>query len=148
MERYQWILDKLPYTAPFLFVDEIYSINENEVSGTYTFDANADFYRGHFKDNPVTPGVILTECCAQIGLVCLGIYLMGETVDAKGLKIGMSSSQMDFLLPVLPGTQVKVVAQLEYFRFQKLKSQVKMYTVEGKLICKGTLAGMISNVNG
>ncbi len=148
MERYQWIFDKLPYTAPFLFVDEICSINEKEVSGTYTFDSNADFYKGHFKDNPVTPGVILMECCAQIGLVCLGIYLLGETVDAKMLKIGMSSSQMDFLLPVLPGTQVKVAAQLEYFRFQKLKCKVKMYTTEGKLICKGTLAGMISNSNG
>lgn len=147
MERYQWILDKLPYTKPFLFVDEICTIDESQVTGTYTFDSNADFYRGHFKNNPITPGVILTECCAQIGLVCLGIYLLGETVDADKLKIGMSSSQMEFLLPVLPGTKVKVEAQLHYFRFQKLKCNVKMYTSDRKLICKGTLAGMIAKSN-
>lgn len=147
MERYQWILDKLPYTKPFLFVDEICTIDERQVTGTYTFHSNADFYRGHFKDNPVTPGVILTECCAQIGLVCLGIYLMGETVDADKLKIGMSSAQMEFLVPVLPGTKVKVEAQLDYFRFQKLKCNVKMYTTDRKLICKGTVAGMIANSN-
>ena len=33
--------------------------------------------RGHFKDYPVTPGVILTEVMAQI-VVCLGIYLLRE----------------------------------------------------------------------
>jgi 3-hydroxyacyl-[acyl-carrier-protein] dehydratase len=31
------------------------------------FDPNLDFYKGHFKDDPVTPGVILTEVMAQIG---------------------------------------------------------------------------------
>ena len=52
------ILDKLPYSKPFLFVDEILQINENGVEGSYTFDSNLDFYNGHFKNNPVTPGVI------------------------------------------------------------------------------------------
>ena len=68
------IISKLPYSKPFLFVDELLHIDENGVEGTYTFDENLDFYKGHFKDNPVTPGVILTEVMAQIGLVCLGIY--------------------------------------------------------------------------
>ena len=44
--------------------------------GFYTFKEDEYFYQGHFKDNPITPGVILTEVMAQIGVVCLGIYLL------------------------------------------------------------------------
>ena len=72
----QEIIAILPYSKPFLFVDEILSITENGVEGSYTFDSDLDFYKGHFKDNPITPGVILTEVMAQIGLVCLGIFLL------------------------------------------------------------------------
>ncbi|WP_419211648.1 3-hydroxyacyl-ACP dehydratase FabZ family protein [Maribacter sp. X9] len=142
-EFFQWILDKLPYAKPFLFVDELLKVDENGAEGSYRFDVGSDFYKGHFKDNPVTPGVLLTECCAQIGLVCLGIYLLGEREASKNLKIGMSSSQMEFLVPVFPGERVKVISQIVYFRFQKLKCEVKMYDEDDKLVCKGTLAGMI-----
>ena len=72
------IISNLPYSKPFLFVDEIICIDENGVEGEYTFDENLDFYKGHFNENPVTPGVILTEVMAQIGVVCLGIFLLNE----------------------------------------------------------------------
>jgi 3-hydroxyacyl-[acyl-carrier-protein] dehydratase len=146
-ETYQWILDKLPYSKPFLFVGEIIKMGENGAEGTYRFESDADFYKGHFKDNPVTPGVLLTECCAQIGLVCLGIYVTGNSKELNDLKIGMSSSQMEFLIPVFPGERVRVVSELDYFRFQKLKCEVKMYNEKNKLVCKGTIAGMIGTSN-
>ncbi len=41
--RKQEIIEKLPYTQPFLFVDDIISIDENRVEGTFTFDENLDF---------------------------------------------------------------------------------------------------------
>ena len=72
------IIQYLPYSKPFLFVDELLEVSENGVSGTYTFSESEFFYKGHFKENPITPGVILTETMAQIGLVCLGIYLLKE----------------------------------------------------------------------
>ena len=69
------ILKYLPYQRPFLFVDELTEISENGIIGSYTFPVDSFFYKGHFKDHPVTPGVILTEVMAQIGVVCLGIFL-------------------------------------------------------------------------
>ena len=69
----QEIIALLPYQEPFLFVDELTTISSEGVTGNYTFKKDAYFYKGHFKNNPITPGVILTECMAQIGLVCLGI---------------------------------------------------------------------------
>jgi 3-hydroxyacyl-[acyl-carrier-protein] dehydratase len=46
------ILSKLPYKT-FLFVDKIIKITENGV-GTFTFDRILIFYKGHFKDNPLS----------------------------------------------------------------------------------------------
>lgn len=142
---YEWILDSLPYAKPFLFIDELLNVDTNGVEGTYRFDKTSSFYQGHFKDHPVTPGVLLTECCAQIGLVCLGIYLLRDPGKLKNIGIGMSSSHMEFMVPVGPGEQVRVVSTIDYFRFQKLKCAVKMFNGDNKLVCKGTLAGMIAN---
>lgn len=138
------ILKNLPYTKPFLFVDELEQVDENGAKGHYTFSADSDFYKGHFKGNPVTPGVILTECCAQIGVVCLGLFLLGKD-DLSEFKIGMSSSEMEFLLPVYPKEKVTVISEKVYFRFNKLKCKVKMHNAKGELVCKGTLAGMLKN---
>lgn len=142
------ILSRLPYSDPFLFVDKIYKIDQNGVSGTFRFREDAYFYQGHFKDHPVTPGVILTECMAQIGVVCLGIYLLFDENKEKRkeqeiTKLALSSSEVDFFLPVYPGEEVKVISTKEYFRFNKLKCETQMYNSEGKLVCKGKIAGMV-----
>lgn len=141
-----WIIERLPYASPFLFVDHLDRVDENGVVGRYTFVADSYFYQGHFKDAPVTPGVILTECCAQIGLVCLGIYLLGNIPTlqpASDLQLAFSSSAIDFYIPVFPGETVRVVAEKEYFRFHKLKCKVKLFNAQGALACKGVLAGML-----
>ena len=140
--KYQQIIDKLPYSEPFLFVDRLDYLDENGAEGTYTFLKEHCFYGGHFVGNPVTPGVILTECCAQIGLVCLGLYLLGGTNTLKS-DFGLFSSEMEFYLPVYPGETVTVSSKKIYFRFHKLKCEVKMFNRQGKMVCKGTLSGMI-----
>jgi len=105
-----------------------------------------DFYKGHFKDNPITPGVILTECCAQIGVVCLGIHLLTNSAADSNLAIGLSSSEMEFYIPVMPNEKVRVVSKKVYFRFHKLKCEVKMYNADQKLVCKGTISGMLKAI--
>lgn len=145
------VIENLPYSYPFLFVDELEAINDSGVTGSYTFSESAFFYQGHFKNSPVTPGVILTECMAQIGVVCLGIFLLKrgeedpEIVDKNlhNLEIAMSNIDIDFFLPVFPGERVTVVSEKEYFRFHKLKCKVQMRNGEGKLVCKGEISGMI-----
>ncbi|MEQ7801598.1 3-hydroxyacyl-ACP dehydratase FabZ family protein [Pedobacter sp. ASV1-7] len=139
------ILSHLPYSTPFLFVDELEEIDENGVTGSYTFDAGLDFYKGHFKDNPVTPGVILTETMAQIGLVCLGIYLSGSAEGGMPGHVMLTSTAIDFMKPVFPGEKVTVTAQKVYFRFKKLNCTVQMTNASGEVVCKGTIAGMVTN---
>lgn len=134
----------LPYSKPFLFVDELVSVDENNAVGTYTFNEDLDFYKGHFKDNPVTPGVILTETMAQIGLVCLGIYLLGDTFT-KDTVVAFTSADMQFMKPVYPNEKVTVTSQKLFFRFGKLKCDVVMKNESGQEVCKGILSGMITN---
>jgi 3-hydroxyacyl-[acyl-carrier-protein] dehydratase len=138
----QEIIAQLPYSKPFLFVDEIIHIDENGVEGTYTFDENSDFYKGHFKDFPVTPGVILTEVMAQIGVVCLGIYLLNNTFS-KTTSIALTSTEIEFLKPVFPNEKVTVFSEKIYFRFGKLKCKVAMKNEKGEVVCTGIIAGMI-----
>ncbi|PTX43085.1 3-hydroxyacyl-[acyl-carrier-protein] dehydratase [Christiangramia gaetbulicola] len=140
----QEILAQLPYSSPFLFVDEILNVDSDSIEGKFTFSPDLDFYKGHFKDNPVTPGVILTECMAQIGVVGLGIYLLNqEKKDDLKAKIAMTSSEVEYLKPVYPGETVTVHSEKQYYRFEKLKCRVKMFDSENNLVCRGVIAGMI-----
>lgn len=141
--KYNYILDSLPYTEPFLFVDEILSVSEESISGSYTFFRDAFFYKGHFKNNPITPGVILTECMAQIGLVCFGIYLLKDENVSEMSTFALSSTEIDFYLPVFPGEKVTVISEKVYFRFQKLKCKVKLLNTKDEIVAKGTISGMI-----
>jgi len=136
------IISKLPYSKPFLFVDVITQVDENGIQGQFTFNPNLDFYKGHFKDNPVTPGVILIEVMAQIGLVSYGIYLLNASVISP-IAIALTSSSIDFLKPVFPNEKVTVRSEKIYFRFNKLKCKVEMKNSIGEVVCKGEIAGMM-----
>ncbi|MHA7829506.1 MAG: 3-hydroxyacyl-ACP dehydratase FabZ family protein [Flagellimonas sp.] len=138
------IIALLPYQRPFLFADGIDELSENKIIGHYTFREDEFFYMGHFKNDPMTPGVILTECMAQIGLVCLGIYLLkDELQNTEKPKIALTSHQMDFYLPVLPGEKVHVHSEKEVFRFNKLRCKIKMLNEDGDLIARGLISGML-----
>lgn len=138
------IIKNTPYQKPFLFIDELTEISEQGITGNYTFKKNEFFYKGHFKNNPITPGVILTEVMAQIGVVCLGIYLLrNEFRLEKKIQIALTSSQVDFFISVLPNEKVTVISEKKYFRFNKLKCSVQMINEKNELVCRGTISGMI-----
>lgn len=137
------IISVLPYQKPFLFVDELTHFSDEGISGNYTFKKDEYFYKGHFKDNPVTPGVILTEVMAQIGLVCFGVFLIHKTDINLKPQVALTSNAIEFYIPVYPGEKVTVVSEKEYFRFNKLKCQVKMFNTSNELICRGHISGMI-----
>ena len=70
----------LPHRAPFLFVDEIVSADEKGSVSTRKFTDNDFFFKGHFPQYPVVPGVILVETMAQAG----GAALSWQKTFAEG----------------------------------------------------------------
>jgi 3-hydroxyacyl-[acyl-carrier-protein] dehydratase len=148
---HQDILDLLPYKSSFRFVDEITSLDENGATGNYTLKKDAFFYEDHFPGNPVTPGVIITEIMAQIGLVVLGIYLQLYNTEKKQSDAGKSmfplftSTDVSFFRMVLPGEKVTVVSKKEYFRFNKLKCYIEMMNEKNELVARGFFSGIIKD---
>jgi len=156
--KYQYILDRLPYKSSFRFVDEISFLDPDKVIGHYTLRADAFFYADHFPGHPVTPGAIVTEIMAQIGLVVLGIFLLEEAAEAAidpaepanqpAEPAGrvfplLTSADVSFLKMVLPGQKVTVISSRVYFRFNKLKCKVVMQDEAGEPIARGVFSGMI-----
>jgi 3-hydroxyacyl-[acyl-carrier-protein] dehydratase len=156
--NYQYILDRLPYKSSFRFVDEISFLDPGKVIGHYTLRADAFYYTDHFPGNPVTPGAILTEIMAQIGLVVLGIFLVQSdkteadaepATEEAAIPIFplLTSADVSFLKMVLPGQKVTVISSKVYFRFDKLKCKIVMQDAEGEEIAKGVFAGMIRKLS-
>ncbi len=137
------IMGYLPYQPPFLFVDYLEYVDNETVIGFYTFPKDAFFYEGHFKGYPITPGVILTECMAQIGVVCLGLKLLHK-IEAGTIPLGVFiNNDVSYKNPVPPGETVKVVSKKLLYRFDVLKCEVILYTSNGEEACKGIITGMV-----
>ena len=68
------IMEILPHRPPFLFIDKIYELSDDMVIGVKNVTIDEDFFKGHFPDYPVMPGVIIIEAMAQMG----GILVMSN----------------------------------------------------------------------
>lgn len=138
------VLAALPQQEPFRFVDEILEIDEEHIVGSYRFRPEADFYRGHFPGNPVTPGVILIESMAQVGIVALGLYLLTleSESDADKITTLFTDTSVDFNGIVRPGDRVTISARKTFFRRLKLRSEAEMKLEDGTVVCSGSVSGM------
>ncbi len=138
------ILQKLPQQEPFRFVDEILELDDEHAVAAYTWRPEADFYRGHFPGNPVTPGVLLVESMAQGGVVSLALHLMSreEGADLEKLVFFFTDSNVEFHGVVRPGDRVIVRSRKVYFRRRKLRCEVEMHREDSELVCSGVLSGM------
>jgi 3-hydroxyacyl-[acyl-carrier-protein] dehydratase len=147
-----YILNLLPYKSSFRFVDHISFLTEDEVRGEYTLKEDSFFYEDHFPGNPVTPGVIITEIMAQIGLVVLGLFLILKETESNfnaddSLFPLFTSTEVSFFKMVLPGEKVSVVSKKQYFRFGKLKCYVEMFNSSDEIVASGMFSGIIKKID-
>jgi 3-hydroxyacyl-[acyl-carrier-protein] dehydratase len=142
-EKFQRILECVPQQSPFRFVDRLISVDDSRIVGEYRFRQDEWFYKGHFPGNPITPGVILTECMAQIGLVSLAIHhWMSSNRDPKAYLTLFQSAELEFFHPVKPGELVRVMGEKQLFKMGKVKSRVQLFLEDETLAASGTLTGM------
>jgi UDP-3-O-[3-hydroxymyristoyl] N-acetylglucosamine deacetylase/3-hydroxyacyl-[acyl-carrier-protein] dehydratase len=93
----------LPHRQPFLFVDKVMEITEEGIVGVKNVSMNEDFFRGHFPDAPVFPGVIQIEAMAQVG----GIFALSKVPDPENyLTYFMSIDKVKFKNQVMPGDTI------------------------------------------
>lgn len=138
----QNIVNMLPQVAPFRFIDRIVELSSESISAEYQFRGDEWFYQGHFPGDPVTPGVILIEAMAQTGLVALGLFLLSREQPARTMRTLFTESSVEFLDIVKPGEKVIINGERLFWRRNKLRSNVALRLVSGKLIAMGTVSGM------
>lgn len=140
------ILSLVPQQPPFRFIDTIVDVNDRSITATYRFREDEYFYRGHFPQHPITPGVILIETMAQAGVVALGIYFLLQKgmagADIKKMATLFAYAEtVEFTDTVSPGENVIVRGEKIYFRKGSIKTKASIQRANGQIVCSGVLAG-------
>ena len=100
----------LPHRPPFLFVDKLWSADDTGAIGEYTFTTEKnDFFRGHFPDFPVVPGVVLIEAMSQVaGAAVVARRIIGEQVSFAIAAI----DEVRIRQPFRPGDRLVTVVEV------------------------------------
>ena len=120
----QAVLERLPHRYPFLLVDRILERGERDglpfVRALKNVTINEPFFQGHFPGRPIMPGVLQIEALAQAS-----IFLLEDQMPEGSLAFLAGVEAVRFKKPVVPGDQLILESQLEYFRrsLGKVKTQ-------------------------
>ena len=135
----------IPHRDPFLFVDscEITEIG-NKGIGYKSFNNSEYFFKGHFPDMPIVPGVILIEALAQTA----GIIVSHSFESTKNKSVlFMSVSKAKFRKPVLPNDEISFHVNC----LNKVKSVYKFngeaFNSENVKVCESEFTAMITDKN-
>jgi NAD(P)H-dependent flavin oxidoreductase YrpB (nitropropane dioxygenase family)/3-hydroxymyristoyl/3-hydroxydecanoyl-(acyl carrier protein) dehydratase len=108
------IKDIIPYQEPFIWVDEVESIEGDTIIAYKQTDPKDEYFKGHFVDFPVMPGVLVVEGIAQTGTILLR-GKMGEGHKNKHLLAYQVRSAF-FYEMIFPGDKIKYkVKMLEMY---------------------------------
>jgi 3-hydroxyacyl-[acyl-carrier-protein] dehydratase len=103
------VTDLIPHRPPFLFVDEIVSHTPDGLVAKRTWRADEDFYRGHYPEAPITPGVLLCEALFQTAACYMALQAAAAGARAgEGVPLIAKVGDVRFRTPVYPGDTVVI----------------------------------------
>ena len=116
----------IPHREPMLLVDEVELLPDGSSLGCYTVTGEEFFLQGHFPGNPIVPGVILCEMCAQSSAVMFAADAPGKTPLYTGIN------NVKFKNQVKPGDRIE-------FRCRVDRIKKPFYFIHGEAVVNGKL---------
>ena len=132
------ILKYLPHREPFLFVDEVLEINKgSDIHAIKRLTGDEDYFRGHFPDNPVMPGVIIIEALAQASGI-LGFQTMDKTPEEGSIYVFAGVDKVRFRRRVGPGDDIHLYSKIlnEKRGIWKFECRAE---VDNEIVCSATI---------
>ena len=113
MSDLKWNKEKiksiLPHREPFLFIDEVIEIDDTEkVVAVKNIKLDEDFFKGHFPDKPIMPGVLIIEAMAQTSIIIY--YICKPEIAKSHPNYYLGKVKAEFLAPVYPGDKLIIHA--------------------------------------
>lgn len=128
------IQEIIPHRYPFLLIDRIDEMSENEIVATKCVSANEMQFMGHFPQKHVMPGVLIVEALAQTGCVLL---LSKEEYKNK-IAYFAGINKVRFKKQVLPGDVLKLHVRFISNKASIFIAEIKA-TVDDKVVCSGEI---------
>jgi 3-hydroxyacyl-[acyl-carrier-protein] dehydratase len=103
------IMEIIPHRDPFLLIDEVNEIEVGKRVVATKYIKEDDFwFKGHFPEYPVTPGVLMVEMLAQAG--CVAMLALPENKGKIGFFAGID--KVKFKRQVVPGDKLKLEVEI------------------------------------
>jgi 3-hydroxyacyl-[acyl-carrier-protein] dehydratase len=104
----------IPHREPFLLLDEIVEQSDSRIVCGKRFTGDEFWFRGHYPDFPITPGVILCEAAMQAGAVLLaGVVEREDASDgARRVPVATRADKVQFRRMVRPGERIEIEVEL------------------------------------
>jgi 3-hydroxyacyl-[acyl-carrier-protein] dehydratase len=120
----------IPHREPFLLLDEIITWEPERIVCRKTFAPSEAFYRGHYPQFPITPGVLLCEAGMQAGAV-----LLSKIVESgkEGVPVATRINDVRFKRMVRPGETIEIDVNL-------VERIADAFFLKAKITCEGQVA--------
>jgi 3-hydroxyacyl-[acyl-carrier-protein] dehydratase len=129
----------LPHRQPFLFVDGVSRLDENEIETWRVVRPEEFYFAGHFPNNPILPGVLMIEAIAQTGIL---LALAREPANRGKTPLFAGIERARFRQIVRPGERLEIRATILEAKsgFYKIAGRV---FVRDELACEAVLTGAV-----
>jgi beta-hydroxyacyl-ACP dehydratase FabZ len=118
----------LPHRFPFLLVDRVVELSDENVVAIKNVSANEPYFAGHFPGHPIMPGVLQVEAMAQAGAV-LALNILADPGE-KPLVFFMGIDKVKFRKPVVPGDTLRL-------EVKPLRKGGSIWKLEGRALVDG-----------
>jgi len=128
----------LPHRYPFQFVDRVLEFEDGKrILALKNVSLNEPYFRGHFPDQPLMPGVLMCEAMAQAGALLAHRSTDGVAAGRVVVLTGIDGAR--FRRPVLPGDQLLLDVTLLRLRrpMWKMKGVAR---VDGNVVAEAELS--------